>query len=73
MRCCMKEFEIEITETLQKTVKIRAESREEAEAIAQEKWNRCEIVLDSENFIEADFSTISEKEIKPKRKDEMER
>ena len=68
----MKEFEIEITETLQKTVKIRAESREEAEAIAQEKWNRCEIVLDSENFIEADFSTISEKEIKPKRKDEME-
>ncbi|RGC40962.1 DpnD/PcfM family protein [Faecalibacterium prausnitzii] len=69
----MKEFEIEITETLQKTVKIRAESREEAEAIAQEKWNRCEIVLDSENFIEADFSTISEKEIKPKRKDEMER
>ena len=69
----MKEYEIEITETLQKTVKIRAESREEAEAIAQEKWNRCEIVLDSENFIEADFSTISEKEIKPKRKDEMER
>lgn len=69
----MKEFEIEITETLQKAVKIRAESREEAEAIAQEKWNRCEIVLDSENFIEADFSTISEKEIKPKRKDEMER
>lgn len=69
----MKEFEIEITETLQKTVKIRAESREEAEAIAQEKWNRCEIVLDSENSIEADFSTISEKEIKPKRKDEMER
>ena len=69
----MKEFEIEITETLQKTVKIRAESREEAEAIAQEKWNRCEIVLDSENFIEADFSTINEKEIKPKRKDEMER
>ena len=69
----MKEFEIEITETLQKTVKIRAESREEAEAIAQKKWNRCEIVLDSENFIEADFSTISEKEIKPKRKDEMER
>lgn len=69
----MKEFEIEITETLQKTVKIRAESREEAEAIAQEKWNQCEIVLDSENFIEADFSTISEKEIKPKRKDEMER
>ena len=33
----MKEFEIEITETLQKTVKIRAESREEAEAIAQGK------------------------------------
>ena len=73
MRCGMKEFEIEITETLQKTVKIRAESREEAEAIAQEKWNRCEIVLDSENFIEADFSTISEKEIKPRRKGEMER
>lgn len=69
----MKEFEIEITETLQKTVKIRAESREKAEAIAQEKWNRCEIVLDSENFMGADFSTVGEKEIKPRRRDEMER
>ena len=73
MRCGMKEFEIEITETLQKTVKIRAESREKAEAIAQEKWNRCEIVLDSENFMGADFATVSEKEIKPKRRGEMER
>lgn len=72
----MKEFEVEITETLQKTVTIHAKSRAEAEAIVEEKWNQGEFILDSENFMGANFSTISEKVIEPKnrkRKDGMER
>ena len=70
----MKEFEVEITETLQRTVVIRAESRAEAEVIAEENWNNEEFVLSAEDFVGAEFSAVSEKEIKPKcrkRKDEM--
>ena len=41
----MKEFEVEITETLQRTVVIRAGSRAEAEVLAEEMWNNEEFVL----------------------------
>ena len=71
----MKEFEVEITETLQRTVVIRAGSRAEAEVLAEEMWNE-EFVLGAEDFVGAEFSAVSEKEITPKcrkRKDEMER
>ena len=72
----MKEFEVEITETLQRTVVIRAGSRAEAEVLAEEMWNNEEFVLGAEDFVGAEFSAVSEKEITPKcrkRKDEMER
>ena len=71
----MKEFEVEITETLQRTVVIRAGSRAEAEVLAEELWNNEEFVLGAEDFVGAEFSAVSEKEIAPKyrkRKDEME-
>ena len=70
----MKEFEVEITETLQRTVVIRAGSRAEAEVLAEEMWNNEEFVLGAEDFVGAEFSAVSEKEITPKRrkrKDEM--
>ena len=35
----MKEYDIKITEVLEKTVQVQADSREEAEAIASENWN----------------------------------
>lgn len=35
----MKEYEVTITETLQKTVSIEAESREEAERLIEDMWN----------------------------------
>ena len=71
----MKEFEVEITETLQRTVVIRAGSRAEAEVLAEEMWNNEEFVLGAEDLVVAEFSAVSEKEITPKcrkRKDEME-
>lgn len=33
----MKEYDVAITETLQKTVTVRAESREEAEALVEDR------------------------------------
>ena len=61
----MKEFEVEITETLQRTVVIRAGSRAEAEVLAEELWNNEEFVLGAEDFVGAEFSAVSEKEIAP--------
>ena len=43
----MKEYDIKITEVLEKTVQVQAESREEAEAIASENWNNSMYDMDS--------------------------
>ena len=42
----MKNYDVVITETLQRTVLIEANSRDEAEQIAKEKWRKSECVLD---------------------------
>ena len=50
-----KYYEIEITETLQKIVKVestKALNAEEAEKLVRGKYNSGEIVLDSEDFVE---------------------
>ena len=55
---------------------ITAVERAEAEVLAEEMWNSEEFVLGAEDFVGAEFSAVSEKEITPKcrkRKDEMER
>ena len=46
----MKEFDINITETLEKTVTVAAETREEAEEKVQQAYYNSEYILDSENF-----------------------
>lgn len=63
----MKEFEVNITETLQKTVTVEAESREEAERMAEDMWRDEDIVLDAEDFTGVEFSGNEGKEA---RKDE---
>ena len=40
----MKMYDVEITETLQRTVSVEANSREEAERIVTEAWNRLQII-----------------------------
>ena len=57
----MKEFEVEITETYQKTITTVADTKEEAEAIVKEQWRKGIQVLDVEDFIEIKFSTVNEK------------
>lgn len=38
----MKKFDVEITETLQRTVSVEAVSQEEAEKIVTEAWNNAD-------------------------------
>lgn len=51
----MKTYEVTITETLQRTVTIRADSLAEAEGIAETGWNNSEYVLTADDFVEAKF------------------
>ena len=52
----MKTYEVTITETLQKTVEVEANSREEAERQVEENWNNSEYMLDADCFVVVDFS-----------------
>ena len=51
----MKTYDVTITETLQMTVPIEAESLAEAEQTAEDNWNRSQYILDADHFVEADF------------------
>ena len=59
----MKKFDVEITETLQRTVSVEAASQEEAERMVTEAWNNDDYVLDSKDFIDVDFKTVGEHEL----------
>ena len=62
----MKEYDIKITEVLEKTVQVQAESREEAEAIASENWNNSMYDMDSaEDYADVSFQAGEEREISP--------
>ena len=66
----MKKFDVEITETLQRTVSVEAASPEEAERLVTEAWNNDDYVLDSKDFIDVDFKTVGEHELS-KNKDKL--
>ena len=51
----MKTYDVTVTETLQMTVPIEAESLEEAELLAEDNWNRSQYILDADHFVGADF------------------
>lgn len=55
----MKTYAVTITETLQKTVEIEANSREEAESLVEARWNDSEYILDGDSFVGVDFSARS--------------
>lgn len=59
----MKEFEVTITETLQKTVNIEAETKEEAAQLVKEMWNNGDIILDADNFADVEYAADNGKEI----------
>ena len=59
----MKEYDIKITETLEKTVTVEAASCEEAEEQVRQAYYNSEYILDSENFTGVEFGTEAEREI----------
>lgn len=52
----MKEFDVTITETLRKTVSVKAESLEEAEQLVSDQWRNSEYILDADDFEGVAFS-----------------
>lgn len=59
----MKEYDVKITEKLEKIVTVYAESREDAELKVENGWEKSEYVLDSENFVGVDFNVEKERMI----------
>lgn len=59
----MKEFDVTITETLQKTVSIEAETKEEAEQLIAEMWDNSDIILDADDFADVGYKANEGKEI----------
>ena len=59
----MKEFEVTITETLQKSITVEAATREEAQAMVEEMWDKGDVVLDADHFVGAEFSCNDGQEI----------
>lgn len=59
----MKEYDVKITETLEKTVTVQDESRDAAEEQVKAAYYNSEYILDSENFTGVEFGTQEEREI----------
>ena len=59
----MKEYDVKIKETLERTVTVKASTREEAQEIVETGWKNSEYVLDSEDFVGADFAIEAERSL----------
>ena len=59
----MKEYDVKITETLEKTVTVQAENRDAAEEQVKTAYYNSEHILDAENFTGVVFGTQAEREI----------
>lgn len=59
----MKEFEVTITETLEKKVTIEALSIDDAKQAVRDMWNDEDIILDADDFIDVSFNTDDGKEL----------
>ena len=55
-----KEYKVLITETLQKTVIVEAESEQEAHRRVSDAWKNSEYILDSDSFQGVEFHVIGE-------------
>ena len=62
-----KEYEIEIEETLQNVVKIKANSLNEAINIAKEKYSNEEYILDYQDYKGTEFREYKDEIVKEKK------
>ncbi|MFR8874047.1 MAG: DpnD/PcfM family protein [Oscillospiraceae bacterium] len=51
----MNEYDITIRKTLEMTVTVEAESREEARQIVADRWKNSEYILDADSFKDVEF------------------
>ena len=58
----MKVFKVEITETLQKTVEVKALDEADAIIKVKEMYRREKIVLNETSYIDTEFAIIKEKD-----------
>ena len=59
----MKEFEVTVTETLQRTVTVEADSKDDAIQMVEDMYRDSEIILDSEDYTGVEYSSNEGKEI----------
>ena len=57
----MKSYNVEITETLRRTVTVDTHDYDEAIDKVREAWRRSEYVLDADDFLEAGFEIVGVK------------
>ena len=57
----MQWFDVTITETLRLTVRVEANSKQEAERIVSDDWKKQEYVLGAEHFAGVEFETVAAK------------
>lgn len=67
----MKQCDVEITETLQRTISVEANSREEALTKVKEKMRNEEVVLDSNDYIDTEYIVTVRKKMVDSREIEM--
>lgn len=67
----MKEYDVKITETLEKTVTVEAKSRADAEEQVRSAYYNSKYILDSENFTGVEFGTTEEREIQQEQAETM--
>ena len=58
----MQEYEVKITEILEKVVCVNAENVIDAEEQVQDAWDNGDYVLDADNFVIATFEVNERKE-----------
>lgn len=58
-----KVYQIDIEETLRKTIFVKAEDEENALDLAKELYDNEEVVLDEEDFVETEYFVVKEMNI----------
>jgi hypothetical protein len=55
----MREYEVEVVETLIRIVTVEAMSEEDAIKFVKYDYNNAELVLDSDDFFDVDFNVVN--------------
>ena len=55
----MKEYEVEVVETLIRIVTVEAMNAEDAIKFVKYDYNNAELVLDSDDFFDVDFNVVN--------------